>query len=270
MCRELPPPVGVDRRRRPTPQRPVAPTGAGGTPTPTPTTPSTATSSATPTSSGARSGCARQDARLLGDVAGRDVLEVGCGAAMCSRWLVGQGARPVAFDLSAGMLRHAQAAPNAPASTCRSCRPTRSTCRFATAAFDIAFTAFGAVAVRRRPRAGDARGRPGAAARRALGVRDHAPDPLVRSPTIPARTGCARSMPYWDRTPYVEFAADGTPTYVEHHRTLGDRVREIVGAGLRLVDLVEPEWPAGHTAGVGPVVAAARRDPARHRDLRCV
>ena len=54
-------------------------------------------------------------------------------------------------------------------------------------------------------------------------------------------------MPYWDRTPYVEFAADGTPTYVEHHRTLGDRVREIAAAGFRLVDFVEPEWPAGHT-----------------------
>ena len=33
-------------------------------------------------------------------------------------------------------------------------------------------------------------------------------------------------------------------TYVEHHRTLGDRVRELTAAGFRLVDLVEPEWPA--------------------------
>src|SRR5579875_3775824 len=49
------------------------------------------------------------DAHLLGDVAGRRVLEVGCGGAMCSRWLAGHGAAPVAFDLSAGMLRHARA-----------------------------------------------------------------------------------------------------------------------------------------------------------------
>jgi hypothetical protein len=32
---------------------------------------------------------------------------------------------------------------------------------------------------------------------------------------------------------------------VEHHRTVGDRVREIVAAGLILEDLVEPEWPPG-------------------------
>ena len=48
---------------------------------------------------------------------------------------------------------------------------------------------------------------------------------------------------YFDRTPYVEADSDGEATYVEHHRTLGDRVRELVGAGLVLVDLVEPEWP---------------------------
>src|SRR4051794_35280406 len=49
------------------------------------------------------------DAQLLGEVRGRDVLEVGCGAAQCSRWLAAQRARPVALDLSAGMLRHARA-----------------------------------------------------------------------------------------------------------------------------------------------------------------
>jgi hypothetical protein len=50
-------------------------------------------------------------------------------------------------------------------------------------------------------------------------------------------------MSYFDRQPYVEQEADGTATYVEHHRTLGDWVRLIVGGGLTLVDVVEPEWP---------------------------
>jgi hypothetical protein len=52
---------------------------------------------------------------------------------------------------------------------------------------------------------------------------------------------------YFDRTPYVEEDETGRAVYVEHHRTLGDRVREIVGAGLVLDDLVEPEWPEGRT-----------------------
>ncbi|MGR9921985.1 DEAD/DEAH box helicase, partial [Escherichia coli] len=47
------------------------------------------------------------------------------------------------------------------------------------------------------------------------------------------------SMSYFDRNPYVEFDATGTATYVEHHRTLGDRVRELVSAGFGLLDLVE-------------------------------
>src|SRR3954451_1491705 len=43
-------------------------------------------------------------AGLLGPIAGRRVLEVGAGAAQCSRWLLSRGARPVAIDLSIGML----------------------------------------------------------------------------------------------------------------------------------------------------------------------
>ena len=58
------------------------------------------------------------------------------------------------------------------------------------------------------------------------------------------------------------------PTYVEHHRTLGDRVREIVGAGFVLRDLVEPEWPEDHERDLGPVEPAARPAVPRHRHLR--
>jgi len=64
-------------------------------------------------------------------------------------------------------------------------------------------------------------------------------------PDDPGEAGLTVTQSYFDRTPYVEVDAAGNPTYVEHHRTLGDRVREIVAAGLALEDLVEPEWPAG-------------------------
>jgi hypothetical protein len=62
-------------------------------------------------------------------------------------------------------------------------------------------------------------------------------------PDDPGQEGLRVTQSYFDRTAYVEQDAAGQATYVEHHRTLGDRVREIVAAGLRVVDVVEPEWP---------------------------
>ena len=47
--------------------------------------------------------------RVLGDLAGRDVLELGCGAAQWSAALRGSGARVVGLDLSRRQLAHAQA-----------------------------------------------------------------------------------------------------------------------------------------------------------------
>ncbi|MGI8679752.1 MAG: class I SAM-dependent methyltransferase [Jatrophihabitans sp.] len=186
------------------------------------------------------------DAHLLGDVRGRRVLELGCGAAMCSRWLVGQGACAVAFDLSAGMLRHARAGATATGLDVPLVQADAQHLPFRDASFDVVFTAFGAIqfaADTARIMTEAARVvRPGG---RWVFATTH---PIRWSfPDDPGPDGLIATMPYFDRTPYVEFAADGTPTYVEHHRTLGDRVREIAAGGLRLVDVVEPEWPPGHT-----------------------
>ncbi|WP_375480029.1 class I SAM-dependent methyltransferase [uncultured Jatrophihabitans sp.] len=190
------------------------------------------------------------DARLLGDVRGLRVLEVGCGSAMCSRWLVGAGARPVAFDLSAGMLRHARDAAARTGVAVPLAQADAQRLPFRDAAFDLAFTAFGAVAF-----VADS-----AAVMREVARVLRPGGRWVFSTTHPTRwsfpddpgpAGLRATMPYWDTTPYVEHDEDGTPTYVEHHRTLGQRVREIAAAGFRLVDVVEPEWPAGHTAEWG-------------------
>ena len=65
-------------------------------------------------------------------------------------------------------------------------------------------------------------------------------------PDDPGPAGLVAREAYFDRTPYVEQDGAGRPTYVEHHRTVGDHVREIVASGLHLVDVIEPEWPPGH------------------------
>jgi SAM-dependent methyltransferase len=187
-----------------------------------------------------------QDARLLGDVRGKRVLEVGCGAAMCSRWLAGQGARPVAFDLSAGMLRHARAAAGRTGVAVPLVQADATYLPFADGAFDVAFTAFGAV-----PFVADSARvmREVARVLRPGGRWVFATTHPIRwcFPDDPGPGGLTVTTPYFDRTPYVEYGDDDAPTYVEHHRTLGDRVRELTAAGFRLVDLVEPPWPDGHT-----------------------
>jgi SAM-dependent methyltransferase len=48
------------------------------------------------------------DLRVLGDVSGKDILELGCGAAQWSIFLARRGARPVGLDNSARQLAHAR------------------------------------------------------------------------------------------------------------------------------------------------------------------
>ncbi len=190
-------------------------------------------------------GLREADARLLGDVRGAAVLEVGCGSAPCARWLVAQGARPVGLDLSAGMLRHAVADNAATGIDVPLVQASADQLPFADGSFDLACSAFGAV-----PFVADS----GAVLREVARV--------VRPggrwvfavthpmrwifPDDPGPGGLTVMQSYFDRTPYLEVDENGTATYVEHHRTLGDYVRQIREAGMELTDLVEPEWPEGH------------------------
>jgi SAM-dependent methyltransferase len=186
------------------------------------------------------------EARLLGEVAGRRVLEVGCGAAQCARWLAAAGAYAVGLDLSAGMLAGATRLSAATGHAVPLVQADAERLPFADASFDLACSAHGAV-----PFCADTGAVMAEVARvlRPGGRWVFATPHPVRwmFADDPGPEGLLARMPYFDRAPYVEEDAAGRATYVEHHRTLGDRVREITAAGLSLVDLIEPEWPAGHT-----------------------
>ena len=188
-------------------------------------------------------GLREADAHVLGEVAGRRILEVGAGSAMCSRWLASQGARPTAVDLSGGMLRHARVGAAATGIEVPLVQADAQHLPFRAATFDVAFTAFGAVpfvADSARVMREVARVlRPG---RRWVFATSH-PFRWV-FPDDPGPLGLTATLSYFDRTPYVEFDHHGETTYVEHHRTFGDRVAEINAAGFRLVAVIEPEWPA--------------------------
>lgn len=190
-------------------------------------------------------GLREADLRLLGELTGRRVLELGAGAVAAARWLATQGARPVALDLSAGMLRHAALAAERTGVRVPLVQADALALPFADAAFDVVCTAFGAV-----PFVADS-----AAVMREVARVLRPGGRWVFSVTHPMRWiflddpgegGLTAVHSYFDRSPYVEQDEHGTATYVEQHRTLGDRIRELVGAGFRLVDLVEPEWPEGH------------------------
>lgn len=208
------------------------------------------------------------EAGLLGPASGLRglrVLEIGAGAAQCSRWLAGQGARPVAVDLSHRQLQHAlrigtrvERAAEGRIAEGRIAEGRTTEGRiagevalveadagalpFADASFDLACSAYGAIPfvadpvrvmreVRRVLRPG---------ARWVFSVTH----PIRWAfPDEPGPEGLSVAASYFDRTPYVEQDEAGHAVYVEHHRTLGDRVRDVVAGGFRLVDLVEPRWP---------------------------
>jgi SAM-dependent methyltransferase len=184
------------------------------------------------------------DSHLLGDVAGKRILEVGCGAASCSRWLATQGAQTLALDLSAGMLRHAAAQSAHSGVRIQLVQADAMSLPIRNGSFDIAFTAFGAI-----PFVNDSAGVMREVARALVpGGR------WVFSVTHPMRWvflddpgegGLVAVHSYFDRRPYVEYDEHGEATYVEQHRTLGDRIKELTAAGFRLDQLVEPDWPDG-------------------------
>jgi SAM-dependent methyltransferase len=206
-------------------------------------------------------------AMLLGPAAalrGKSVLELGAGAAQCARWLAAQGARPVALDLSFRQLQHAlRLADGQEARTgagdgsgtgaalgalgdgggVRLVQADAAALPFTDGCFDLACSAYGALPFVAEPV------RVLREVRRVLRPGGR----FVFSLTHPIRwafldepgpEGLSVAASYFDRTPYVEQDEAGRAVYVEHHRTLGDRVRDVVSAGFRLVDLVEPEWPA--------------------------
>ncbi|MEU2789198.1 methyltransferase domain-containing protein [Streptomyces sp. NPDC007100] len=196
------------------------------------------------------------EAGLLGPAAelkGRRVLEIGAGAAQCSRWLAAQGALPVALDLSHRQLQHAlridagagEAEPGAPAPVAL-VEADAGVLPFRDDSFDLACSAYGAIPFVADPV------RVLREVRRVLRPGGR----FVFSVTHPVRwafpdepgpEGLSVAASYFDRTPYVEQDEAGRAVYVEHHRTLGDRVRDVAAAGFRLADLVEPEWPAWNT-----------------------
>src|SRR5690606_23163545 len=147
---------------------------------------------------------------------------------------------------SSGMLRHARQDSERVGTAFPLVQASADVMPFADDSFDLAFSAFGAI-----PFVADSEAvmrevarvlKPGS---RWVFAVTHPMRWIF--PDDPGPTGLTVTQSYFDRTPYVEADQYGRTVYVEHHRTLGDYVRQLTATGFRLVDLVEPEWPEGHT-----------------------
>lgn len=191
-------------------------------------------------------GLREEDARLLGDVAGRRVVEIGCGSAPCARWLARQGADVVALDLSAGMLARAAELNRVTGVAVPLLQADAGALPLGDGAADVVCSAFGGL-----PFVADAQAvlaevarvlRPGG---RFVASVNH-PMRWV-FPDSPDPDDLRVTSSYFDRRPYVETDGGGRTVYVEHHRTVGDWARAVVGAGLVLTDLIEPGWTPGRT-----------------------
>ena len=156
------------------------------------------------------------------------MLEIGAGAAQCSRWLIGQGAAAFALDVSYAQLQHSRRLDALGAGSLAASLPVSvpvsvpvvqaDACAlpFASGSFDLACSAYGGVpfvadvTVLHREVARVLR--PGG--RWVFSVTHPFRWAL---PDVPGRAGLKVGHSYFDRRPYVETDEAGAVTYVEHH-----------------------------------------------------
>ncbi len=200
-------------------------------------------------------GLREADAGLLGDVRGARVLEVGAGAAQCSRWLAGRGAEVLASDAAPGMVTRSRELDALTGASVPVLVADARALPLASGSMDVVFTAFGAIPFVPDP------GRVHAEAARVLRPGGRWVFAVVHParwmfPDDPAASGTTIARSYFDRRPYAELGRGGDVRYAEYHRTIGDHVADVVGAGLVLDAVVEPEWQDGNDevwGGWGPV-----------------
>lgn len=188
--------------------------------------------------------------RMLGEVAGRRILELGCGAAQASIALAKQGAHCTAVDFSREQLRHAEAlAAEEGVSVQFHCAEMHAYLRCAApASFDIVLSVCALQYV-------EELGPLFALVRRSLAEEglfvfsmDHPLNNLVR-----IRDGHAMLVrSYFDRGAIRwrwEGQEEGLP-FVVYHRTCGDVLNLLAEAGFWVERLLEPEPTGEHAAAL--------------------
>ena len=205
---------------------------------------------------------------LVPDVAGKRVLDLGCGFGWFCRWAVDQGAATVdGIDVSEAMLDEARRHDN---TRIEYRRADLEDVRFDTATFDVVYSALALHYVERLPeliqRIGDAL-TPGGTF---VTTVEH---PIFSAPSRPAFTQGGSGL-IWPLDRYLDEGARTTDWFVEgvvkQHRTIGAYVQAILDAGLTLTHLEEwgpstdqvdahPEWAGERDRPPFLILGAAKR-----------
>jgi SAM-dependent methyltransferase len=197
-----------------------------------------------------------QELGVLGDTAGLDVLEYGCGGAQWSIALAGDGARMTGLDQSRAQLRHAQALDDAHGTRVALVCASGEAVPFADQSFDVVFCDHGAMSFCDPYRT--------------------VPE-VARLLRLGGRFAFAHSTPWgyitWDpkrervsrrlREPYFEMRRDdsGEGT-VDFHLPYGEWIRLFRAYGFAIDDLIELRPPRRATNTYGWDRRWARRWPA--------
>ena len=198
-----------------------------------------------------------RELRILGDVAGKDVLELGCGGAQWSVGLALRGARATGVDLSPAQLAHARRLVEERGVAVTLVEASAEAVPIADASFDVVFADHGAFTwcdpFRVVPEAARLL-RPGGL------LAFNMTTPIAELCWVAAADALAPAL----QRDYFDLHAIADATSVTFQLPYGEWIRLFRRVGLAVEDLVELRPPEGAVSTFGWDPAWARRWPAEH------
>ena len=173
---------------------------------------------------------------VFGDVAGKDMLELGCGGAHWSVYLASQGAHPVGLDITTGQLQHGRHRIVASGCEVPIVQANAELIPLADASFDVVFSDFGAMTFadpeRTVPEAARVLRSGGL-----LAFCTDSPILYIAWPDGQKHVSDTLQLEYFDLRRYGE-------QLVEFPLPYGEWIRLFRRHGLTIEDLIEPRPPA--------------------------
>ncbi len=197
-----------------------------------------------------------EELRLLGDVRGLRILEIGCGGGQTSIALARAGAVVAGLDLSDAQLALARRlAAEAGVRVAFQQGRADDLSAYASAAWDLVFSAYAFPYVEQMPRALAECARVLVPGGRLVFCQDH-PLRACFFDAADEEDTVYPSRNYFDRSPMRWHFADTGVAMVSYHRTLADWIGLLAEAGFTLRRLLEPEPPTGQLDDVWPADGA--------------